>query len=133
MVPTAPERLSTTIGWFRAVAIPADTIRVTASMPPPAGTGTTHLIGLSGYVAVCAHVSAATIASMAEQIVVNTVFVTARRPGWIFEWVKVVSWSILWIERHSRLILISPAAATVVIHQPAIRERRSAHDTNDAR
>src|SRR5664279_2719425 len=54
MLPPAPARLSTITGCFRISPSFGSNTRIKMSCPPPAAKGTTILIGLSGYVVVCA-------------------------------------------------------------------------------
>src|SRR5882672_7491724 len=51
MVPPAPPRLSTRIGWPRAADHAWPTSRAVASTDSPAGKGTTSRIGFAGYCA----------------------------------------------------------------------------------
>src|SRR5665213_4092676 len=61
-MPLAPARFSTITGCPRRVVRPAASTLATRSVTPPAGTGTTNLIGLSGKLA-CAPAASGTIAA----------------------------------------------------------------------
>ena len=47
-VPEAPGLLSMTMGWPRCLAAASEMVRMTMSVEPPAGHGTTMVMGLVG-------------------------------------------------------------------------------------
>ncbi len=62
-VPPAPPRFSTTTCWPSVLLIRSATSRASASLPPPAGNGTTSVIGRDGCQSCAAAVSIACVAA----------------------------------------------------------------------
>src|SRR5690348_11354173 len=62
MVPPAPGRFSTMIGWPSCLASRSRTVRATMSVAAPAANGTTALMGLAGHGAVCEMAASGNIA-----------------------------------------------------------------------